>query len=591
MRLPFAILSAAAALVAGAAAAQPPLLAEPEGFRLPPGFDAQVFAEDLGDLREAAVASDGVVYVVRKSRGLFGPGLLALADTDGDGRADRREGFGGFVGSDVEVRVDAEGVEWVYAASERDVFRWRRAPGDLAPSGRRERVVRGFPRQPEHAWKTLALDPAGGLYVMVGAPSNVCEAERRERSPGQDPCPELERFAGVWRFDADARGQRAADGERYATGLRNAIAFEWDAATDGLYAAQHGRDFLNRWFPALFSARDGAELPSEEFHRIERGDHLGWPYSYYDHEAGERRINPEYEPEGTPGRGRNRTDAYKVPLHGFPGHWAPSGLAFAPEGAMPEPFARGAFVVFKGGWGRNILPPQEGYRISFVPLTAEGAKAGEPIVFADRFEGRRPLDFPDELPFPASRGDGASAPQGLAFAPDGAMYLGDAKTGRLWSIRWRGEAVAAREAAAHARLADAVAPVLRAAGEIGARRLAGRPRTTLAAMAPEARGRALYRQECAACHGVAGEGIDEVGPALVGSRRLAGERRPLVTYMLRGASGDGWRAAMPAYRDGPLSDEDLRAVLTFARLEFAEAGAVSVEDMEIVRRRLPREAE
>jgi len=589
MRLIVSAVLAGLSTAAAPAQTQPELLPEPEGFRLPPGFDAEVFAEDLGDLREMAVTADGVVYVIRKSRGWFEPGVLALADADGDGFAETREAFGGLVGSDVEVWTDLNGAEWVYAAGPRNVYRWRRAPGDLAPSGRRETIVRSLPRMREHAWKTLAIDPDGGLYVMFGAPSNVCETEWRSPSPGRTPCPELENAAGVWRFDAARRGQRQGDGEQFATGVRNMIAFEWDPLTGGLYGAQHGRDFLNRWFPDLFSARDGAELPSEEFHRIERGDDLGWPFSYFDHEAGERRTNPEYETEATPNRGRNPADpAFKMPLHGFPGHWAPSGLAFAPEGTMPEPFARGAFIAFKGGWGRNIHPPQEGYRISFLPLTQAGEKAGEPIIFADGFEGRRPLDYPSELPFPSSRNDGATAPQGLAFGPDGALFLGDARAGRIWRITWRGEAAAQAERRVFAGFQAALTPVLEEAARLGAAIAPPPSSLTLASMSTEERGEALYRRECAACHGVDGRGAEKVGPSLTESRRLAGERRPLLEYVFRGAAGSGWRAAMPAYRDGPLSDEELRAVLTYARAEFSGEGAVTVEDVEIVRRRVPR---
>lgn len=558
---------------------QPMLIDQPGlGFRLPPGFRATVFHQGIENLRFFAVSSENVVYVIRNKRGLFGPGLYALKDDDGDGVADRAEGFGNFAGSGIAIRTDEEGREWLYASATREVFRWQLRPGDLAPSGRRERVVHGFPRNGvEHPWKPIAFDGEGGMYIMVGAPSNACMEQRRTRgSPGMDPCPQLERQAGVWRFDADRLNQRQEDGEHFATGLRNAIAFAWSTRQDGLYAAQHGRDFLNRYFPELFTQREGAELPSEEFHRIDRGDHLGWPYSYYDQIAGERRIAPEYEPEGTPGRGRNRTEAYKRPVYGFPAHWAPSGLDFfEADTGFPDIYREGAFIAFKGGWGRNIHPPQEGYRDVFLPLH-EGELAAEPIVFANGFEGPRPPGYPPDLPFPASRNDGALSPQGLAFGPDGAMYLGDAMDLNIWRITYEGDAAAERDreraelrAEIDARILEAIAPKPGA----GLMRHTGTDHRPL--------GQRVYDTECAACHQRDGGGVDGFAPPLAGSRILERDPGDLAYFVLndRGPS-DRWSTVMPGYRFGPLSAEELAAALTYARERFAGEGAVDVSDVE-----------
>ena len=61
---------------------------------------------------------------------------------------------------------------------------------------------------------------------------------------GDDPCRQLESRAGVWRFDAAKEHQRPEDGERWASGIRNAVALAWDPTTHALansppYKHQH----------------------------------------------------------------------------------------------------------------------------------------------------------------------------------------------------------------------------------------------------------------------------------------------------------------------------------------------------------------
>src|SRR5215470_10517153 len=59
------------------------------GLRLPEGFHARLVADDLGPLRFLTVAPNGDVFVKTNEKG-----IVALRDTDGDGRADVKETFG-----------------------------------------------------------------------------------------------------------------------------------------------------------------------------------------------------------------------------------------------------------------------------------------------------------------------------------------------------------------------------------------------------------------------------------------------------------------------------------------------------------------
>ena len=122
-------ISALGAAVAGSAPPKP----DPGdgGIKLPAGFHALVFADALGPLRHVAVAPNGDVYV-KTSKG----GLIGLRDTNGDGRADVKEPFGGGGGTGIAVRDG-----YLYHSSNSAVFRYKLTPGQLKPAGAQETIV------------------------------------------------------------------------------------------------------------------------------------------------------------------------------------------------------------------------------------------------------------------------------------------------------------------------------------------------------------------------------------------------------------------------------------------------------------------
>ena len=382
---------------------------------LPPWFGAAAFADDVGAARHVVVAPNGDVYVAVWDRGKERGGVVALRDTDGDGRADVRERFGEEGGSGIALGGDS-----LYFATWTAVYRYRLRPGELAPKSPPDVILEGLPRS-GHSARSIAVDAAGGLYVNIAAPTNSCQLADTEReSPGKDPCPELEQFGGVWKFDAGRTHQRQSDGVRVATGLRNVVALALDPEGGALYGVQHGRDYLAENWPRLYTPEQGAENAAEEFFRIEPGGDYGWPYCYYDLRAKRKVLAPEYGGDGeTVGRCADKG----APLMAFPAHWAPDGLLFYRGAQFPARFRQGAFVAFHGSWFRTPFP-QEGFNVVFVPF-ASGRPAGDYEVFADGFAGgtRHP--------------NGARhRPVGLAEGPDGALYVTDDQGGRVWRITY-----------------------------------------------------------------------------------------------------------------------------------------------------------
>lgn len=390
------------------------------GISLPPGFKATIFADEVGQVRHLVAAENGWVYGALR-RSVRGMGAVALRDTDGDGVADERAYFGESIqGSGVDVHDG-----YLYYSTDIAVMRWP-LPESGAPSGEPVVIAEGFVSETQHASKNFAFDNEGHLYVNVGAPSNACMREMRKKgSPGMRPCPILEKYAGIWRFDAAKPNQdQMADGHLYSTGIRNGLALAWNPHANALYMAQHGRDQLASFFPEMFTNEQSAELPSEEFHRLSDGYNVGWPYSYYDHQQGKRMVMPEYG-----GDGKTESDEGEMPLVGFPGHWAPNDMLFLSTDALPEAYQKGAFIAFHGSWNRAPLP-QQGYRVVYVPLNDDGDVSGDWVTFANGFAGPEPVMSPR---------DAVHRPMGLAEGPNGAIYIGSLMSGgRIWKVTYEG---------------------------------------------------------------------------------------------------------------------------------------------------------
>ena len=391
--------------------------------KLPPGFTSRVFVKDLGLVRHIAVRANGDVYANLRKPNASGQSLVALRDADNDGKPEKVEYFGGHGGGTGITIYDGH----LYFSSKVEVFRKRWANDDeLVPSGPIETIVTGLPPQNSHAAKSIVIDDQGRLYVNVAAPSNACQKKSRfPGSPGLRPCPQLEKQGSVWRFSARKVGQTLEqDGVRHATGLRNMVALAWNEQAGQLYGVQHGRDQLYALFSGLYSKKESAELPAEEFLRLTEGFVGGWPYTYFDPMRGVRMVAPEY---GGDGRTESPKGKYPDPVHAFPAHYAPNGLHFYVGAQFPKRYQQGAFVAFRGSWNRGDFG-QAGYRVDFLPMN-KGEKTAAPEVFADGFAGSRPLKTSRDAKF---------RPMGLAEAPDGSLYISDTEEGWIWQIRYAG---------------------------------------------------------------------------------------------------------------------------------------------------------
>ena len=415
-------LLAGSAAMAGGVLAAPAALAEScdtAGLDLPDGFCATEFATDAHQPRHLAVADNGTVYVNLASEGDDG-GLMALRDSNDDGKADERATFGKGGGTGLAIHDG-----WLYAATVTDIYRYRLGDS-LTPEGEPEHLVTGMPEQDSHAARGLAVGDDDMIYVNNGAPSNACQEEDRSPgSKGQDPCPLLENHGGIWQFSATETGQEFSPDARFATGLRNMFAL---AFHDGqLYGVQHGRDQLHSNWPDEFTQKQSAHLPAEEMFAVSEGDDFGWPYCYYDPDQDKKVLGPEY---GGDGEKVGRCDQFKDPIATFPAHWAPMDIAFYSGDAFPKDYRGGAFIAFHGSWNR-APSPQAGYRVVYLPFE-NGKPADDHRTFAEAkgFTGSDTIRSP---------GSAEHRPAGLATSADGALYISDDQGSTIFRVTHGGD--------------------------------------------------------------------------------------------------------------------------------------------------------
>jgi glucose/arabinose dehydrogenase/mono/diheme cytochrome c family protein len=542
------------------------------GLTLPAGFCASIFADNLGHTRHMVVAKNGVLYLNSWS-GRYFPGsappeggfLIALRDTHHSGTADVIERFGatpgkgGHGGSGIAL-YDG----WLYAEEGDSIFRYKLAAGSIVPKGEPQTVVSALPLTGDHPMHPFVIDASGKLYVDVASATNSCQEKNRTlKSPGIQPCTELETRGGIWRYDASKQNQKFSTADRYATGIRNADGISVDSTGHHIYATQHGRDQLGTNWSDLYTSDQGAFLPAEELLQIKQGGDYGWPECYYDGIQNKLVLAPEYGGDG--GKSQGVCAQKLVPAASFPAHWAPNDLLLYYGKGFPEHYNGGAFIAFHGSWNRAPFP-QAGYNVVYQPLS-NGKAVGNCEIFATGFSG----GFMDP-------GKAKQRPTGLARAPDGALFVSDDVHGRIYRIEYRGGSASANAPVTPCPDPKAVGTIAGAsasppegthadAGRVAVANLAAPQGATSAQVAL---GDRIYHGEeggatCVGCHGSDAAGTP-LGPTLKAHEWLwsDGSYAGIQKTVREGvANPKQYRSVMPAMGGAQLTADQLEAVSAY----------------------------
>ncbi|HKC79880.1 MAG TPA: hypothetical protein VKB91_01715, partial [Gemmatimonadaceae bacterium] len=153
------------------------------GITLPSGFCATVFADSLGHPRHIVVNSNGDVYVNTWSGQYYntpapaGGFLVALRDTNGDGKADIIKRFGPDAqhrnggGTGIAIYQGALYAEEGDTLSKR-IVRYTLTDSMTPASTTSETIVSGLAANGDHPMHAIAIGQTGELYTSSGSATN-----------------------------------------------------------------------------------------------------------------------------------------------------------------------------------------------------------------------------------------------------------------------------------------------------------------------------------------------------------------------------------------------------------------------------------
>jgi len=373
-------------LLTGRGVPPPPAEVWQRRLRAPDGFSVGRYAEGLARVRLLRVTPSGDLLASIPRDGRI---VLLERDADADGRADG-------------VRTLIDGLErphgidvhagFLYVAEAGGVARVGFDPASRRLTGPVERIVTGLPAGGNHWTRTLRVGPDEKLYVSIGSSCNACIED--------DP-----RRAAIMRYELDG-----SQGRVHASGLRNAVSFDWRPGSAELYATDNGRDLL------------GDDFPPCELNQVVEGGFYGWPFA-----NGDRVPDPDF------GAGRKTEIARSIPpVHAFRAHNAPLGIAFLRGLSLPPDYRGAALVALHGSWNRTR---KDGYAVVSLHFRRDGTLEERPFLWG--FEENE---------------DVIGRPVDVAEGPDGALYVSDDYSGSIYRVAFGESGVraggAARAAAA-----------------------------------------------------------------------------------------------------------------------------------------------
>jgi glucose/arabinose dehydrogenase len=374
----------------------PSVIARPAGAapRVPPGFEATVFATGLDQPRTMRTAPNGDVFVADSGAGQ----IRVLRTADGNARPVSTSVFASGLNLPFGIALWPPGPapRFVYVAETDRIMRYPYVPGDLRARGPAQVVVRRLP--PGGHWTRDVVFSADGsrMLVSVGSSGNLDRDMTGAPPPGLPlgaAWGDNENRAGVLEYSPEGGQPRIL-----ATGLRNCSAEAVQPGSGALWCVVNERDGL------------GDNVPPDFATEVRPGAFYGWPWFYIgDHPEPRMNTRPDL------------ASKVKVPDVLIQPHSAPLGIEFYDATQFPPEYRGDAFVALHGSWNRSL---RTGYKVIRL-LFRDGHPTGE---YQDFLTG-----------FVASDQAVWGRPVGLTVMHDGSLLVSEDGNGTIWRVAYRGE--------------------------------------------------------------------------------------------------------------------------------------------------------
>lgn len=305
--------------------------------------------------------------------------ITLLRDADGDGVAETKSVF-------LDKLMSPFGMALVgndfYVANADAVMKFTYTPGEtkITTPGTKLADLPGGPRNHHWTKDLIASKDGTKLYATVGSNSNIGENGMDEEK-NRAAILEIDRASGATRL--------------FASGLRNPNGPAWQPTSGALWVVVNERDMI------------GSDLVPDYMTSVKDGAFYGWPYSYFG-----KNVDVRVEPP--------RPDLVAksiAPDYALGAHTASLGLEFNTGPLFPETYKNGAFIGQHGSWNRN---PRSGYKVIFVPFSAEGAPSGRPQDILTGF-----INDKDEA---------QGRPVGVRLDKQGALLVADDVGNIIWRV-------------------------------------------------------------------------------------------------------------------------------------------------------------
>jgi len=292
--------------------------------RLPPGFQAEVFAHGIPGARMMAEGPNGTIFA-----GTRAIGRVYAISRNPDGTTRTRTIAQGLPQPNGLVVIGNS----LYVLAVNRVLRYDNIEANLdnVPAPVELTDAFALPTDAEHAgnhsWKFASLGPDGRIYMNIGVNCNVCETDR-------------DKFALLVSFNPDGSGRRIE-----ARGVRNSVGMAHHPVTRELWATNNGRDWA------------GNDWPNDTLHRVRRsGEDHGFPF------CSGGRADPQYNAN------RNCSE-FVQPAALLGPHVASLGMRFYTGTMFPEQYRNQIFIARRGSWNRERL---SGFDVVVAHLDAQG---------------------------------------------------------------------------------------------------------------------------------------------------------------------------------------------------------------------------